>query len=186
MAQILNSSFKLHNMKKTFLLSAVALLLITADTTFGQDNKAPASPPATTTAKIKSGATIKISYSQPSVKGRTIGKDLEPLPGQVWRTGANKATVFETDKNIKVQGKVLPAGKYSLFTLSGAKEWTIIFNKTWDQWGAFNYDEKQDALRVTANASKAPSFAEKFTIKVEQSGKVTLLWGDHAVEFTVQ
>lgn len=173
-------------MKKAFLLSAVALLLITADTTFAQDNKAPASPPATATAKIKSGATIKISYSQPSVKGRTIGKDLEPLSGQVWRTGANKATVFETDKNIKVQGKALPAGKYGLFTLSGDKEWTIIFNKTWDQWGAFNYDEKQDALRVQAKASKASSFAEKFTINVDQSGKVTLLWGDHAVEFTVQ
>lgn len=173
-------------MKKAFLLSAVALLLIMADTTSAQDNKAPASPPATTTAKIKSGATIKINYSQPSVKGRTIGKDLEPLSGQVWRTGANQATVFETDKNIKVEGKELPAGKYGLFSLSGDKEWTIIFNKTWDQWGAFNYDEKQDALRVKAKVSKAPSFAERFTIKANDNGNIILLWGNNQVSFTVK
>ena len=172
-------------MKRLFLFPAIAVLLLITGTAFAQDNKAPASPPATASAKITSGATIKIDYSQPSVKGRTIGKDLEPLPGKVWRTGANKATVFETDKDIKVEGQDLPAGKYGLFTIAGDDEWTIIFNKTWEQWGAFKYDESKDALRVKVKPAKAPAFAEKFTINVDESGKVSLLWGDTETDFTV-
>jgi hypothetical protein len=172
-------------MKRLFLFPAIAVLLLTTGTAFAQDNKAPASPPATASAKITSGATIKIDYSQPSVKGRTIGKDLEPLPGKVWRTGANKATVFETDKDIKVEGQDLPAGKYGLFTIAGDDEWTIIFNKTWEQWGAFKYDESKDALRVKVKPAKAPAFAEIFTINVDESGKVSLLWGDTETDFTV-
>ena len=108
----------------------------------------PASPAAKASETIKSGATVTISYSQPSVKGRTIGSNLEPMEGKVWRTGANKATVFEVDKDVKVEGKSLAAGKYSLFTLVNGDEWTVIFNKTWDQWGAFNYKEADDALRI--------------------------------------
>ncbi len=173
-------------MKRSFLFTAIAALLFSSGATLAQDNKkAPASPPATVSAKITSGATITINYSQPSVKGRTIGKDLEPLPGKVWRTGANNATVFETDKNIKVEGQDLPAGKYGLFTIAGDDEWTIIFNKTWDQWGAFKYDESKDALRVKVKPVKAPAFAEKFTINVDESGKVSLLWGDTETDFTV-
>lgn len=172
-------------MKRSFLFPAIAALLLSSGVTLAQDNKAPASPPATASAKIGSGATITINYSQPSVKGRTIGKNLEPLPGKVWRTGANKATVFETDKDIKAEGQDLPAGKYGLFTIAGNDEWTIIFNKTWDQWGAFKYDESKDALRVKVKPVKAPAFAEKFTINVDESGKVSLLWGDTETDFTV-
>lgn len=173
-------------MKRTFLFPALAALLFSSGVTLAQDNKkAPASPPATASAKIAGGATITINYSQPSVKGRTIGKDLEPLPGKVWRTGANQATVFETDKNIKVEGQALPAGKYGLFTIAEDDAWTIIFNKTWDQWGAFKYDKSKDALRVKVKPVKAPSFAEKFTINVDKSGKVSLLWGDTETDFTV-
>ncbi|HRN57181.1 MAG TPA: DUF2911 domain-containing protein [Agriterribacter sp.] len=172
-------------MKRSFLFPATAALLLTTGTVLAQGNKAPASPPATASAKIASGATITINYSQPSVKGRTIGKDLEPLPGKVWRTGANKATVFETDRNIKVEGQDLPAGKYGLFTIAGDDEWTIIFNKTWEQWGAFNYEADKDILRVNVKPVKAPAFAEKFTINVDESGKVSLLWGDTETDFTV-
>ena len=173
-------------MKRLLLYPAMAALFLFFNSATAQDKKPPASPPATAKATLNSGATITINYSQPSVKGRTIGKDLEPLPGKVWRTGANQATVFETDKNIMVEGKSLPAGKYGLFTIAGDKEWTIIFNKTWDQWGAFNYDEKKDALRVHVKSQKAPSFTETFTINVNKDGTVSLLWGDTRVDFTVK
>lgn len=173
-------------MKRSLLLPVLAISLLTGSIACAQGNKAPASPPATTSAKIASGATITINYSQPSVKGRTIGKDLEPLPGKVWRTGANKATVFETDKAVKVEGQDLPAGKYGLFTIADGNKWTIIFNKTWDQWGAFDYDAKKDALRVSVQSGKAPAFAEKFTISADKSGKVSLLWGDTETNFTVK
>lgn len=173
-------------MKRSFLFTAITALLFSSGATLAQGNKkAPASPPATASAKVTSGATITINYSQPSVKGRTIGKDLEPLPGKVWRTGANEATVFETDKDIKVEGQALPAGKYGLFTIAGDDEWTIIFNKTWNQWGAFKYDESKDALRVKVKPVKAPAFAEKFMVNIDESGKVSLLWGDTETDFTV-
>jgi hypothetical protein len=167
-------------------MSLMTAMMFITGIACAQEKKRP-SPPATVSEKIKSGATITIKYSQPSVKGRTIGKDLEPLPGKVWRTGANEATVFETDKDITVEGKKLPAGKYGLFSLSGDKEWTIIFNKTSEQWGAFKYDEAQDILRVkTSSVGKAPSFAETFTITIGKDGKVSLLWGNTKTDFTVK
>lgn len=151
---------------------------------FGQNP--PASPPAKATETTDDGATITINYSQPSVKGRTIGKDLEPMEGKVWRTGANKATVFEVNKDVKVEGKALPAGKYALFTIVNGDEWTIIFNKTADQWGAFNYKEADDALRVKVKGSKAKEFSEKMTFAVNKKGKVSLMWGDKQVDFNVK
>ncbi len=172
-------------MKKIFTLPLLAIAVLLTGAACAQNK--PASPPASVSEKIAGGATITIKYSQPSVKGRTIGKNLEPLPGQVWRTGANEATVFETDKAVTVQGKPLSAGKYGLFTLvDNNGEWTIIFNKTWKQWGAFSYKESDDALRVKATTTKAPSFTETFTIKVDKSGKVSLLWGDTETDFMVK
>src|SRR5215211_1906535 len=117
-------------MKKVLTIAFIAAGLITANHAAAQENadksKRP-SPPATASQKISSGAVITIDYSQPSIKGRTIGKDLEPMDNKVWRTGANEATVFETDKDIKIEGKTLPAGKYGLFSLVDDKgNWTII------------------------------------------------------------
>ncbi|HZI53248.1 MAG TPA: DUF2911 domain-containing protein, partial [Chitinophagaceae bacterium] len=133
-----------------------------------------------------SGVTITIDYSQPGVKGRTIGKDLEPLDGKVWRTGANEATVFEINKDVKVEGKALAAGKYGLFTVVNGDEWTIIFNKAWKQVGAFNYKEADDALRVKVKADKTKEFSEKMTFVINKNGKVSLLWGDRQVDFKVE
>jgi len=149
-----------------------------------EDKSKRPSPPAKVTQKISSGATISIDYSQPSVKGRTIGKDLEPKDGEVWRTGANEATIFETDKDVTINGNKLPAGKYGLFTLFNGKEVTVIFNKTWSQWGAFKYKEADDALRVkTVYAEASPT--EKMTFKISPAGVVTLLWGNRKVDFKV-
>lgn len=145
-----------------------------------------ASPAATATQTTNKGVTITINYNQPSVKGRTIGKDLEPMEGKVWRTGANKATTFEVNKDVTVEGKALPAGKYALFTLVNGEEWTIIFNKTWDQWGAFNYKEADDALRVKVKEKKADPFSEKMTFTIEKDGEVNLAWGGKQVEFEVK
>ena len=146
----------------------------------------PASPAAKITETTNDGATITINYSQPSVKGRTIGTNLEPMEGKVWRTGANKATVFEVSKDVKVEGKELAAGKYGLFTIMNGDEWTIIFNKTWDQWGAFNYKEADDALRVKVKGKKAEPFSEKMTFGISKAGKVSLAWGEKEVDFSVK
>ena len=161
-----------------------AVVSIVAMTACGQrvNTQSPVAKVSGTTA---SGTTINIRYNQPSVRGRSIGKDLEPLAGKVWRTGADSATAFEISKDVKVEGKSLPAGKYGLFTIANGDDWTIIFNKTWKQWGAFTYKEADDALRVNVKAGKAAAFAEKFTITVKD-GKVNLLWGNSDVSFKVE
>jgi hypothetical protein len=168
-------------MKKLFAVLSIGALLLTSTTLSAQEKKEDKSkrpsPPAKVSETIKSGATISIDYSQPSVKGRTIGKDLEPKDG---------ATIFETDKAVTINGKALPAGKYSLFSIAGAGEWTIIFNKTWNQWGAYDYKQADDILRVKAKATKAASFAEKMTFTIDKNGNVSLLWGDHQVNFMVK
>jgi hypothetical protein len=172
-------------MKKIFLLVAISSLFITQSCS-AQDAKAKPSPAAKNTATIATGAVITIDYSQPAVKGRSIGKDLEPLPGKVWRTGANDATVFETSKDIMVEGKTLPAGKYGLFSILDNGEWTIIFNKTFKQWGAFQYKEADDFLRVKVKDQKTKDFSERMTFLMDKSGVITLIWGDHQMTFNVK
>ena len=171
-------------MKSVFLLSVatVAMLVSSAQ----EDKSKRPSPPALAKETLTNGTVVSIDYSQPSVKGRTIGKNLEPINGKVWRTGANEATVFEVSKDVKIEGKHLAAGKYGLFTISGDNEWVIIFNKTWDQLGAFNYKEADDALRVKVKPDKAKAFSEKMTFIISKAGKITLLWGDIQVDFNVQ
>jgi hypothetical protein len=151
-----------------------------------EDKSKRPSPPALAKETLESGATVSIDYSQPAVKGRTIGKDLEPMEGKVWRTGANEATVFAVDKDVKIEDKTLPAGKYGLFTIMNGKEWTIIFNKTWNQWGAFDYKAADDALRVNVKSDKAKQFAERMTFAISKDGKVSLMWGDSQVDFKVK
>ena len=170
-------------MKSVLLLAVACTSMLFA---CGQDDKSKRPrPPAQAKETLASGAVVTIDYSQPSVKGRTIGKDLEPKEGKVWRTGANEATVFEVSQAVKVEGKDLPAGKYSLFTIANEGEWTIIFNKKADQWGAYDYNEADDALRVKVKPGKASEFAEKMTFNVDKNGTVTLLWGDTKVDFKV-
>jgi hypothetical protein len=170
--------------KLLFLVPAIAMVLA-CHAQGGDDKSKRESPPAKAVETTKDGLTINIDYSQPAVKGRTIGKDLEPLPGKVWRTGANETTVFEINKNAKVEGKDLAAGKYALFTLNDGDDWTIIFNKT-IKWGAFSYKQDEDVLRVNVKGKKSPKFSEKFTIEVGKDGKVSLWWGDKTVSFWVK
>lgn len=166
------------------LLSLLAVMTLST-VAFAQQNKSQrASPPDSTTVTTDDGVTIEIHYSKPSVKGREIGVEIAPF-GKVWRTGANEATTFEVDKDVLVQGKPLAAGKYSLYSIPGETNVTLIFNKTWDQWGT-RYDEAQDALRVDAVPSEnAGDPVEQFTITSAKDGTVTLLWGMYAVPFSV-
>lgn len=131
------------------------------------------SPAATATGKI-GAADVTVNYSSPAVKGRAIWGGLVPY-GQVWRAGANEATTVEFSKAVTVEGKALPAGKYGFFVLPTDKQWTSIFNKVPNQWGAFKYDQKQDALRVTVTPRKAASPAERLVYEVTPTG-LTLRW----------
>ncbi|HVX50416.1 MAG TPA: DUF2911 domain-containing protein [Chitinophagaceae bacterium] len=135
---------------------------------------------------INTGATITITYSQPALKGRTIGKDVEPMAGKVWRTGANEATSFEVSKDVTIEGKKLSAGKYGLYSIMNGNDWTIIINKTWDTWGAFSYKQSDDVLRVNVKSTKSCVYMERMVFTIDKMGKVSLLWGDTEVDFHVQ
>jgi hypothetical protein len=173
-------------MKKIFMFSVLFICVAVSQTFAQKDKTKRPSPPSTITQNIKGGATVSIEYSQPSVKGRTIGKDLEPMDNKVWRTGANEATVFSTDRNLTIDGKKLPAGKYGLFTLFNGNDCTVIFNKTWNQWGAFTYKDADDALRIKAKVTTASTPTEIMTFKIDRSGEITLLWGNLQVSFMVK
>ena len=169
--------------KQNAVLLALLMMFAVLGAQAQTDKSKRPSPPATAEGTVD-GAKVKIDYSAPSAKGRKMLGGLEAY-GKVWRTGANEATVFEIDKDIKVEGKDLKAGKYELFTIPGEKEWVVIFQKYGKQWGAYAYNESNDVLRVTVKADKADAFVETFNIAVEKN-KVVLKWENTLVAFNVK
>lgn len=173
---------------QTRVAMALAALLMSSALWAQGDKANRASPPATASGKIKD-ATITIDYSSPAVKDRRIFGHLIPY-GQVWRAGANEATIFETDKDITVEGKTLPAGKYSLYAIPGEKEWTIIFNKQTGQWGvkrggATTREDAQDALTVKVKPKKSSSMSERLAYDVTGKGFV-LRWENVEVPVAIK
>jgi hypothetical protein len=183
------------------LLLLVIMLSAASVCVFGQVSFPRASQRSTVSQTV-GDTEISIVYHRPNVKGRQIWgcqtSDVIPkggvtydclVPyGQVWRTGANEATVFEINNDVMINGQKLPKGKYSLHTIPGDNEWTIIFNKTWNQWGSYSYDEKQDALRVTAKPVAA-DMMETMSISIEDvtenSARIVIGWEKIRVPFTV-
>ncbi len=170
-------------MKKLFSLLPLFTLAFVITACGQNDKNTKPSPPATSEFKVGT-ANIKISYSAPSVKGREIWGKLVPY-GEVWRTGANEATVFETDADIKVEGQTLPKGTYALFTIPGKDEWVIIFNKNAKQWGSFSYKKAEDALRVTVRPGLASTFNEVLKIVGNVDGSVSIAWEKLEVIFNI-
>jgi hypothetical protein len=127
-----------------------------------------ASPHATVFLAI-GGKKISVTYGRPSMKGRKIFGGLVPH-GQVWRTGADEATVLETEGDIMLGSLHVPKGSYSMFTIPGEKEWTLILNKEVNQWGAFKYNQAADFGRTTMKLQKAGSPVEQFTITLHRKG----------------
>lgn len=132
------------------------------------------------------GVGVTINYGSPSVNERTIYGDLVPY-GKVWRTGANEATRITFDQAVTVgsEGTQLEAGTYSLFTMPADRDnWTVIFNKTPEQWGAYDYDESDDAARITGTAKALGSPAEQMDFAL-QGNEVVLMWSDLQLGFPV-
>ena len=163
--------------------------LLFSNASWSQQNKANRpSPPDSATGKI-GNATIKIIYSSPSVKGRQIWGALVPYD-KIWRAGANEATIFETDKPVQVEGKTLPAGRYSLFATPGEKEWTFIFNSETGQWGIkrtgeANLDPAKNVLSVKAKPRKSASLNERLAYVVTGKG-FELRWENLEVPVSIK
>lgn len=144
------------------------------------------SPNATVSQTI--GVTnVTFTYGRPSVQGRDIFGGLVPF-GDVWRTGANEATTISVSTPVRIEGKSLDAGTYSFFTIPGPDQWTLIFNETAEQWGAYNYDSSKDALRVQVEPEPAPK-REMMTFYVhnvtDSTATAFLHWNETRVPFEI-
>lgn len=168
---------------KAFTLLAFAFLVTSVVSAQDMDAKKPASPRETVSGTA-GGATVTIAYGSPSAKGRKIFGGLVPY-NKAWRLGANQMTTITTDKDIKIEGKTLPAGKYSMFATPGEKQWIITINSVNDKWGikndgSANDDASKDVLSVTVNSMKSKAFTEALTFKIDSRGFV-ILWENVAV-----
>ena len=131
---------------------------------------------------------VHIMYGRPSVNDREIFGGLVPYD-EVWRTGANEATTITFSGDVTIEGQPLAAGTYGLFTLPTADSWTFIFNNTADQWGAFDYDSAEDALRVTVqptNEFPVEQMAFWFDEVSATSAKAVLGWAGTMAAFEIE
>jgi hypothetical protein len=117
---------------------------------------------------LKDGKKVLVDYSRPSMHERKIMGGLVPY-GKVWRTGANAATTFETQADLEIAGKQVPAGKYTLYTIPNEDSWTVIINKQTGQWGTV-YKEDQDLARVNVKPVKLDQAVDQFTIAFQPDG----------------
>ncbi len=134
------------------------------------------------------GNYIKITYGRPHKRGRKIFGDLVPF-GQVWRTGANEATEITLNKDMKIDGKRMKAGTYTIFSIPGPDEWTIIFNSDLGQWGAYNYNPDKDVLRFTVPVQHTDVVYEPFTINLElkdNKADLIMIWDQTKVAFPIE
>jgi hypothetical protein len=163
---------------------AIATLAVVAAcaTTIARAQEQRKSPHETAKATID-GANITIEYGRPSMKGRKVMGELVPF-GKVWRTGADEATTLTTDKELQIAGTIVPAGKYTLYTLPGPADWQLIVNKQTGQWGT-EYDQKQDLGRVPLKKTATPAPVEQLTISVDKNpaggGLLKIAWENTAL-----
>lgn len=169
-------------------LPAAGLMILTAGAVFAQQIDLPRPSPKATITQTVGVTEISINYSRPGVKERKIWGDLVPY-GEVWRTGANENTTITFNTPVKVGGKELPAGTYGLQTIPTEGDWTVIFSKDAELWGAFNYKPENDALRFQAKPETA-DFRERMTFDIEDvtdnSARIVLHWEKLRVPFTVE
>lgn len=160
---------------------ALVLLVLSSVSLYGQKKKSPHASASNMVADLK----IEIDYHQPGVYGRKIWGDLVPFD-KVWRTGANNATTFEVNKDVKVNGQTLKAGKYAMFTIPTEDSWTIIFNSESDQWGSYNYDASKDVLKFEVKPSMEDELVERMRFDVTEKGEVKFAWENLRFSFKVK
>ncbi len=189
-------------MKKNFILVGI-LALLSVSNLFGQVVM-PRESNRQEIMQMVGDSKISIVYHRPNVKGRkniygctateliqkgnNTGPCLVPY-GQVWRSGANENTTIEFSTDVSINGQALPAGKYAFFSIPGKNEWTLIFNKVNNEWGAFTYKVEQDALRVKVMPMKIKTSRDSLMYEFDSvsgsSSTIVLGWEKVAVSFNV-
>jgi hypothetical protein len=171
-------------MKKILLLSAIFCYSFIS----GQIKTPQPSPTATITQKV-GVSNISVEYSRPGAKGREIFGGLVSY-GKMWRTGANKATKITFNENCVFGGAKVKKGSYSLFTIPGEKEWTVVLNKNTELWGVGEYDEENQVCSIVAKAIDTKDFTESFTIDFGTfqsfSAIMSLKWANTKIDIKIE
>ncbi|MGE5107818.1 MAG: DUF2911 domain-containing protein [Sphingobacteriales bacterium] len=141
--------------------------------------------------KIQDKATepliARVIYSRPLKNGRTVFGELVEY-GKVWRLGANEATELELYKDVKINGKKVKKGRYTLYAICNESTWTIIINKDVDTWGSFKYDPTKDVLRVDVDVQKQTDNTEAFTMvfdKNNNGASLVMSWDAEQVSLPI-
>lgn len=176
-------------MKRSLVIIGILLLSINVhaqheghrSTTESKSQTGKSLSPLTSTMAMVGDAHIHIDYSSPSVRERIIFGGLVGY-NTVWQAGAHKATWIETNKNLVIDGKTLPAGKYAFFTVPGKDIWKVMFNSHWDQHGKDEYDEAKNVLVLETEPIKLEDYQEELRYEVtktgENNGEISLAWED--------
>lgn len=173
-------------MKKSIISLITAAILSTS--MYAQEFKMPSPSTFSTINQQFSISSIEIEYSRPSMKGRKVFGDMIPY-GKIWRTGANANTKISFGEDVMIEGMLLPAGKYSVYTIPNKDSWEIVFNKGLENWGTSGYNDAEDALRVKVKPITSKQQIETFSIDVNNitnnSATIFLSWENTIVPIKV-
>lgn len=172
-------------------MAFMALAMVFSTKAIAQDfsdiDKSPMDIAAFPTSYKEADKTIRIIYSRPQLKGRSIS-ELAPND-KVWRTGANEASEITFYKDVDFGGKDIKAGTYSLFTIPSDGDWTVALNKNLNQWGAYSYDKSADVARVTVphetNAKPLEAFSIAFK-EMDGGAEMVMGWADTRVSVPIK
>ena len=177
--------------KSVFSIIVFAIALVLSNEVVAQDfpnlDKSPMDAATYPSSYRNSDKKVKVVYSRPQLKRRPVSR--LAVAGKVWRTGANEAAEITFYKDVNFGGKEVKAGTYSLFTIPGDKEWTVILNTAKNVWGAYSYNESDDVVRVTGKVSRANENIEAFSIAFdgeEDTFNMYLGWGNVVVTVPVK
>ena len=167
--------------------SLIAAAVLSSAGLWAQD--LPQMSPKTTFEQRIGLTDAKLTYSRPSARGRDIFSEIVP-PGEHWRLGANTKTLLTLSSEVNFTSGALPAGTYSLSLFPNDGEWVLVINKDLEGWGIYEYNEKNDALRVSAPMEVGTMNTESLLLAWDnvQSNSADLIvsWGDRMARFPMK
>jgi len=169
-------------------LRSLMMFLMMGTAAIAQQIDTPRPSPIGTVTQKTGLAEFTVTYSRPSAKGRKVFGDIVPF-NEMWRFGANMATILKSNEEFSIQANKIPAGEYSFFAIPGETEWTLILNKTAKMSGTSNYKQEEDALRFKVKPETTPYKTETFTIGFanirDNAAAIEVSWENTKVTFDV-
>lgn len=164
------------------------IMMVLGTISLSAQHKFPSLSPLGTVTQQVGNTKFSISYERPAVRGRKIYGGLVPW-GEVWRTGAGENTTIAFDKDVRINGSQVPAGKYSLFTIPNPDQWTVILNRDTTLYGSYDYDSKKDLIRFEVAPQMTQRYYESMTLDIDVTSNnaiVAISWENTLVAFPIE